>query len=385
MLKSSRNDMIVGIGFVLTLFLLAVTARAETAKEEELMQRLEERDKVILELLKRVEALEKRVGVSYPRPSNEKDMDASTQTTGYADKDKTDNESGRGPGISVDLESAERALERSLTREGVLLLPKGFLEIEPGLTYSREENSTPLLFTSDNRVRAGEAESQVDSITTDLSLRLGLPWDAQVELGIPYRWRQNETLNNIGFETIDTESRSGSAFGDIRVGLAKTILREGVWWPDLVGRFTWDTNSGKQFDDGVALGGGYHELRGSLTAIKRQDPIVFAGGLSYEYSFEEDNIHPGSTILASFGSFIALSPETSMRFLLSGGYQDEIELSGVDVIGSDRTLVTFEIGGTTLLAPGSLLNVSVGFGLSEDADDFSLSLSLPFRFSDSLF
>jgi hypothetical protein len=37
--------------------------------------------------------------------------------------------------------------------------------------------------------------------------------------------------------------------------------------------------------------------------------------------------------------------------------------------------------GSTLLARGTLLNLSVGIGLTKDADDFSITLSLPIRFS----
>jgi hypothetical protein len=43
------------------------------------------------------------------------------------------------------------------------------------------------------------------------------------------------------------------------------------------------------------------------------------------------------------------------------------------------------VGGSTLLAPGTLLNLSAGIGLTDDADDLSIMLSLPVRLSDPLF
>jgi hypothetical protein len=135
----------------------------------------------------------------------------------------------------------------------------------------------------------------------------------------------------------------------------------------------------------VSLGGGFHELRGSLTAIKRQDPIVFVGGLAYEHTFEEGPVQPGPAVSAGFGSFIALSPETSLRLLLSAAYQDETELSGNKIDGSDRTIGTFVVGGSTLLATGTLLNLSAAIGLTDDADDFSISLSLPIRLGRRLY
>lgn len=362
----------------LALTLFAAAAQAQETNEQELRRKLEERDKVISELLDRVEALERRVGVHGPATgaaaAPEPDAAPAAGTDAAADSE-------RAPGtVVVDEETAERALERSLTREGALLLPPGVLEVEPSFTYARREESTPSFISSGGMVLAGETERNADSLTADLALRLGLPWDSQLEVGIPYRWREVETVTNLGFAPIDSSTDSGAGAGDLRVGLAKTLFREGLWRPDLVARVTWDTDTGAASDNGVPLGGGFHEVRGSLTAIKRQDPIAFVGGLSYEHSFEKDLVQPGPTVSANFGGFIALSPETSLRLVLSGGYQDETELSGSAVAGSDRVLGTFLVGGSTLLAPGTLLNLSAGIGLTDDADDFSITLSLPIRF-----
>lgn len=214
---------------------------------------------------------------------------------------------------------------------------------------------------------------------------MGLPWDSQLEIGLPYQWRKVESVTNVGFAPIDTSNESGSGSGDVRVGVAKTLLREGLWRPDLIGRFTWDTDTGKTRDNEVSLGGGFREVQGSLTAIKRQDPVVFVGGLSYEHTFEKAQIQPGRTIAANFGSYIALSPETSLRLFLTTAFQNETLLSGSKIDGSGRTIGSFVVGGSTLLVPGTLLNLSLGIGLTDDADDFSISLSLPTRFGTPLF
>lgn len=374
-----------GIGLAaltLTFFPLASQAQDVDARTQELERKLQERNLVILELLERVEALERRVGVERIGAGSGESHAEALEPAVMQKTEQMAAETPEGaPGAVVVREGeAERALERSLTRAGVLLLPPGILEIEPGLSYARQEDSTPSLFMSDDQLLAAEAELNANSITADLELRLGLPWDSQLELGLPYRWRGIESVNSVGFVPTESSSQSRSALGDVRLGLAKTLLREGLWRPDIVGRITWDTASGGREDGGVPLGGGFSELRGSLSAIKRQDPIAIVGGLSYEYSFEDSLIQPGPVFAANFGSFIALSPETSMRFIFSGGYQHESELAGDTIEGSDRTLGTFIVGGTTLLAPGLLLNLSVNIGLTDDADDFGISVSLPFRF-----
>ena len=267
-----------------------------------------------------------------------------------------------------------------MTREGALLLPAGVLEVEPSFTYARREDTAPRFITSGDVLFAGETRRNVNSLTADLALRLGLPWDSQVEIGFPYRSRQIESVTSVGFTPTDSSSQSGSGSGDVRVGLAKTLLREGLWRPDLVGRIVWDTDTGERQDNGVSLGGGFHELRGSLTAIKRQDPVAFVGGLSYQHAFESDQVRPGPILSANFGGFIALSPETSLSLLLSVARQKESELLGRKIGGSDQTVATLGVGGSTLLARGTLLNLSVGIGLTNDADDYSIMLSLPIRF-----
>jgi hypothetical protein len=368
-----------GMLFVmLCLHLFPNAARAQDAQVQELERKLEQRDRVIRELLQRVDALERRVGIDHHATTSEAESGASgTRQVTHAPS---------APGaVVVDEQSAERALERSLTQEGALLLPAGFLEIQPGFSYARREAATPGIVTSGNQFLVGETGRNADTLTGDLALRLGLPWDSQLEFGIPYRWRKVESVTSIGFAPTAVSGRSGSAVGDFRLGLAKTLLHEGLWRPDLIGRITWDTDTGPKSDNGVGLGGGFNELRGSLTAIKRQDPIAFVGGLSYQYSFESDHVRPGDTYAANIGSFLALSPETSLHFLLDWAYQGKSRLDGSGVPGSDRTFTTLELGGSTLLAQGTLLNLSVGIGLTGDTDDWSVSLSLPIRLDRPLF
>lgn len=355
-------------------FLAANAVRADDARVEQLEHQIRERDKVILELLERVEALERRVGV--PRRTTEADQ------VGEAPAAVSDAPPGT---VVVEEGAAERALERSLTREGALLLPSGILEVEPSLSYARQEDSTPSFVTSGGLLFSGETERNVNSLTADLALRLGAPWDSQVEVGLPYRLREVETVTSVNFAPTGTSSPSGAGLSDLRVGVAKTLLREGLWRPDLVGRITWDSDTGRATDNGVSLGGGFHELRGSLSAIKRQDPIAFVSGLSFQHAFESGEVRRGWTAAANFGGFIALSPETSLRLVLSGAYQDETEVAGNKIGGTDRTIGSFVVGGSTLIAPGTLLNLSAGIGLTDDADDFSIALSLPIRFSGPIY
>ena len=367
----------------LALALCAVGAQAQDSRVHELERNLRERDKVINELLDRVQALERRVGVARSAAPSTGDMQADATRNAGAGAVAG---SGRAPGVvAVEEGAADRALERSLTRQGALLLGAGIMEIEPGISYTRREDSAPGLITSNGVLYASETRRNVDSLRANLALRLGLPWDSQLEFGLPYRRQELASTTSVGFAPIGAESRSATGMGDVRVGLAKTLFREGLWAPDLVGRITWDTNTGKTHGNGVSLGSGFNELTASLTATKRNDPVAFVGGLSYQHAFARDQVQPGGTIWANFGSVVALSPETSLHFLVAGGNQRETEVQGQRIAGSDRTIATFAVGGSTVLARGVLLNLSAGIGLIRDADDFSIMLSLPIRLGGPLF
>jgi hypothetical protein len=366
------------LGIVAAVLCAANVWADDTPPVQVLERKLQQRDMAISELLERVEALEQRLGMQASgRTSGAAKSTAVESATASDAEDGIASPPGRVVATASD---AERALERSLTRDGALLLREGVVEIEPSLRFTHNEDRTPTLVTSDGVVFAGETEINADSLTADLAVRVGLPWSSQLEVGIPYQWRRAESVTNVGFAPLDTSTATGAGLGDFRIGFAKTLLREGVWRPDLVGRVTWDTATGESSDGGVSLGGGFHEISGSLSAIKRQDPIAFVGGLSYTYSLEKDDIQPGAALSASFGSYIALSPESSIQLLLSAGYQDETKWSGHDIDGSDRVIGSFVVGGSTLMAKGTLMNLSLGIGLTDDADDFSLSLSLPTRF-----
>ena len=359
------------------LLLLATTmAQAEESQTQVLQQRLEQRDRVILELLERVEVLEQELGVA-PGKVKANTTSAGVETTRPVE---AVDEQGAPGTVVVDESLAERALERSLTRDGALLLSPGVFEIEPRLDYARQEDATPSFVMSGSNVIASETERNSDSLTAGLLFRLGLSGDAQLEIGLPYRWRRNETVTSVNFSALETASQTGHGPGDVRIAVAKTLLREAAHSPDVIGRLSWDTDTGQSSDNGIPLGGGFHEVRGALSFIKREDPVVFVGGLSYEYTFEENTIKPGETLAANIGSYVALSPQSSLNFNLSMAYQKETTLSGSIQEGSDRKIGSLIIGGSTIIGRRTLLNLSLGVGLTEDADDVSLSMSLPTRF-----
>lgn len=344
---------------------------------EDLRDMLAERDAIIADLTRRIEALEQRV--------DERPAALTSQYAPQAEKPAAIAVSQRAPApepgaLAPDEESIERALERALVQTGALLLPAGSLEIAPQIAYARRTDRTPSFFDDNGSTFIAEAERRRDDITAALGLRIGLPFESQLEASFPYNYAHQSFVTESGFTPLSETTADGSGFGDIRVALAHTFFRESGWRPDIVGRVRWDTGSGESSNDGVALDGGFGAVGGSLTLIKRQDPLVFVAGLGFDDAFEHGGVEPGDAITASLDAFLAASPETTLRFGFSQQFVREFRIDGAKIAGSDRRGALLVIGGSTILARGVLLDIAGGVGLTDDSPDYTLMLSLPVRF-----
>lgn len=284
--------------------------------------------------------------------------------------------------VNVNELAAQRALERTLTAQGALLLrPKQF-DLEPYFDYSRYEYQRPILVSSNGSlVEAAPRDVRRNEFDAGLRVRAGLPWDSQLELDVPYRWiDQSSVVQSVTFGHISESSDSGSTFGDVKVGFAKTLLREHGWVPDLVGRITWDTGTGQLVSGGIPTGIGYNELRFGFTALKRQDPLAFTAGLTYSKSFEQDNVKPGDQWGVSLQAALAASPQTSLSMALVQTFTQEEEVGGDRVPGSNQVSSQLLFGVSSIVGPRTLLSLAAGVGLTKDAPDYSVYLSLPMRF-----
>jgi Putative MetA-pathway of phenol degradation len=373
-----------------TTIALAVGPRVTRAQEadqpltrDDLEEALRDRDKLISELMRRVEELEReraatgaREGpVPGPPPTPPQEPPPPEPESAVATAQPAPGE------FQVDEQAAERALERTLVREGVLLLPFGQAEIQPSFSYTRRVVDVPFRVTEGGMSFVGEVESRRNEFDTSIGLRLGLPVDSQFELDIPYNIVNSSTVTKVGGAERDESESTGAGFGDIAVGLAKTLLQEEGWRPDLVARFTWDTDSGKTENDGVVLGGGFHELAGEISAVKRQDPLAFTSAAAYTTTFKKNDIEPGDQLSFVIGTVLAASPSTSLRLVLTQQFVDDLKVDGEGINGSDQVLGALSIGASSILGRGLFLDGQLDIGLTDDSPDYAVTLSLPIRFS----
>ena len=139
--------------------------------------------------------------------------------------------------------------------------------------------------------------------------------------------------------------------------------------------------TGERQNSDVFLDAGFQELTGSVSLTKRQDPLVFVGGAFYQATFEHNDIDPGDQLGFNIGTFLAASPNTSLRVVLNQSFIDEFKVDGQSVDGSDQVQSILSFGASAILGRNVLLDGAVGVGLTDDSPDYTVSISLPIRFS----
>lgn len=372
--------------------LIALTAPAtaeEAARDVATERMLRERDARIQQLEARLERLESRLGaiegsgVLAVSPPGQRAASSSDRLGPPPERSITD-DAARPGGLDVDLAAAERALERTLSNEGSLLLPTGKADVTPFVTYEYGDRS----LVRDIVSLGGDAVVDTirvrrDEITSGVTARLGLPYDAQIEATVPVVVAREDARRSLPI-TVQNDrlvgDDTGFGLGNVRVGVAKTLLRENGFLPDVIGRVTYSTASGTTSDNGVNLSSNSPEIGGSLTLLKRQDPLAFSLSAGYRHAFENDDVKPGSSIDLSAGAFLATSPSTALSLALSTSFQSEAEFDGTQLPGTKSRQAVASFGVSSVLHRNVLVNFNVGVGLTDDSPDFSATLSLPVRF-----
>lgn len=370
--------------FVLGLIFLVGTGPTQLHADElptgadDFRAQLAERDAIIIELQHSIAELRKRVAALERKVQEEAPDDMAPGPRNGEDAKQRSRRSDSGR-LVVDEIAAERALERTLVQTGALLLPQGAIEITPSLSADINDLTVPTAVDTGAGEELGVLRIDRSSYQLGLTARIGLPYDSQLELGIPYvSVTEEAALSVLGGPVGDT-SRNGRGAGDFVIGFSKTLLRENGSTPDVVGRLTWNTGEGTETADGVVLGGGFSSLTGSLSFVKRLDPLAVFLSLEYQDSGSSEGVAPGDAFGVSFGTGLAVSPESSLFASLTHRSVSKTRIDGETLEDSDLDITSLALGFSTILRRGTLLNLFSEIGMSDDAADYSLGFSMPFR------
>ena len=80
------------------------------------------------------------------------------------------------------------------------------------------------------------------------------------------------------------------------------------------------------------------------------------------------------------GAFLATSPETTLRAVLSQSFGQDVTLHGVTIPGSNTVQPIMTFGASTILGRGILVDLQVGLGLTNAAPKYQVILSSTDRF-----
>jgi hypothetical protein len=355
---------------VLLLVLFAATRPAHGQDElQKLQQQLLQRDALIQELLRRVEALEQTVrGPASPAPAPATTAQASPVARAPAAEPAAEDE-----GL--------RALERALVREGGLVLPPRAVELEPRYQFSYDGRRGLAIVQTPAGPQVTEGTTRQQRHEATLGLRVGLPSAWQVSLRLPYvEARDSSAASAVGVD----QARHRGGIGDAEVQLTKQFSDERPGRPALLGSLAWKAANGAYQPGLPSPGSGFASLQAALTAVKRQDPLVFFGGLSYTAfrarSHGGNEIDPGDTVGVRLGTLLAASPQSSLRIGLDLARSSRTRVNGAAAAGTESLSGQIELGLSSLVSRRTSLDVSVGFGVTPEAPRLRVGLALPIRF-----
>lgn len=382
----------VGTGMIISICASAQESDNVTDKilVNRLIQKLDERDKLIDDLLHRVQQLESNAQANKPAnaavtkaPTNPSEKIAAAQPVNQPPvqkKSATTQQGKAAPGsFEVDEDAAQRALERTLVQTGALLLPFGQAEIQPFATYLRREAKQPILLTANNSLQVANASIRNNEFDLGVNFLLGLPFESQAEFRVPYQFINQSSVIPAGVNSQES-SHTGKSLGDINIGLAKTLVHESGWVPDLIARLTWTAPTGTTTDNNVAMGGGFNAFNASMTALKRQDPLAFTGRVDYHKTLKKNGVEPGDQLSLSVGTTLAASPQTSLSIGLQQTYALETKINNINVQGSDTVSSFFTVGAASTIGRSLFFSALGGIGLTDSSPAYFLNITVPFRF-----
>lgn len=281
------------------------------------------------------------------------------------------------------------AVQSALVRRNAVLLSPGQYEIEPSLSYAPTSSDFVSIdgFSIFPVLIVGSVTTEQvrkDNLIGTLTGRAGLPYGFQADVRIPYQYGLEERTRADG--TFRRNEEDG--LGDISFGLSKELwIGKGGYMPSLIGRVQWKTTTGESVYDGASLGigSGFNALRTEITALRPIDPAAVYATLGYTVNFSDDkgasgDINPGDSISAAVGTTLALNRDLAVSFGFDAQWTQNSSLNGVTVNGSSYNVGDFTFGMTYQFMPNRRLDMGFSAGLTRDAPDYSVTLSMPFRF-----
>lgn len=287
---------------------------------------------------------------------------------------------------SKQLEEVFQAAETSYS-----LQKKGTHSLNYSFDYSYTGDQRLDLAITDGSVRNLDVvPSATHNFTNAFSYDYGLLDNLTVGTRVPLvvKYDTQDELNIYDFGDISATAR-WQPFAYVPGKMSTTVF----------GTFTSKTGVSPyeiDIDEQLSTGSGYYSIAGGVSFSKVLDPVVVFGSTSATYNIPEtglqqvrgarvlQEIEPGFGLSGSAGFAYSLSYDISLSVSAQLSYSDETILSfsdGTQAVAQDQMSGFLSMSLGTRVSDTTIVNTSLGIGLTEDAPDFSLGVSLPIRFS----
>lgn len=421
-----NNPFICMLAVLLCLLVLPDAAQSDELEDlrrllAEQKKALEQQSRQMKELEQRLERLTSKETKEKPAATVKKAQEPARQkqkvaSPGTEKKSAQVKQVGKPPtGNRRKVEAVEAIASISDEVRGVLT-PRGKLVLDPSLKYAHSSNNRvflegfgPLVLPSLFLGLIDIREVDRDLWIASLAARYGITSRMQFEVKVPYVWREDTirsrpiSVDLFGDNIFDVD---GSGLGDVEFALDYQLNRGLNGWPFFIGGVRVSAPTGTdpfevktedvplgEDDDGntiferfpteLATGSGFWNIQPSLTFLYPTDPAVFFGTLSYNWSIEDDvgndvgKIDPGDTIGLSGGMGFGINERSSFSLGFSYKHVGKTTQNGSNLKGSDLDIGEVSLGYSFRLNKKTNINLSIGVGATEDAQDFQMTLRLP--------
>lgn len=256
------------------------------------------------------------------------------------------------------------AEEVFLRRQKVLLAP-GEVTADLGIFFSRSDNL--VLVAAGGSVALANHERR--AFTSTLQARVGIFDETEAFVGVNYFRETSHTF--VGAQTISRSA--GDRLGDVRLGVRRTLLKEGPGRPNLIATLSAAIPTDRA---SYAIGGGF-------TLVKSFDPVVLYADVSYLRTFAQDftevtRLVPTDQLTMNVGYALALNDSLSISASVSGAFSGRTRFAIGNLRRQDAYSLSF--GLTSWLTKGLYLEPTVGIGLNGPAHNFTFGVTVPYTF-----
>ncbi len=266
-----------------------------------------------------------------------------------------------------------------------VLLGPGEYELDMGLVYKQSRRQHNLFDVGYFQKSSYSARV----LQFEPTLRAGLFDRLEAHLTVPFSYTSVEDVSSN--EYVSTTSAWDLA--DIGMGIQYQWLDETAAYPAL--SFTFDigaptgrkryNDAANRWKDPLNNGSGHWSLAPGIAWVRRTDPAILFGGLSYQHFFQNTidgyTVKPGWALRSYLGAGFALNEKLSIGARFSYSYTANLRAGGRTIKGTDIDPADLAFNVSYRLHEDWVISPQVMLGLNDDAGPASMSLNLKRKFN----